>query len=314
MGDLRRRIQEGSQRMMVITLILYYAGWFFTIALAAAGRPFTAALACLLAGISQLVIHYFYNRSGFYREVFLALYAIMIGFFTESLFLNLSITGFTPPGLFESLPPLWIVFLYPLFSLTINGAMHWMMDSKVLQVMIGALAPICYIAGAKVGACLLPRGYGLAYLVIGIAWPLVILSMTTLLKKIEALVESAIQKSTTSSPLYMLYDGKCPICIREARFLMKKNSSLVYIDITTPEFTSLYSVGYDEAMQEMVALEADGTKHVGIDAFHEIYLRRGLLFLAIAMKLPGLEAVWSFFYKLFARNRLKITGRDCSCR
>ncbi|CRX38239.1 DUF2878 family protein [Estrella lausannensis] len=300
--------------MMLITLILYYAGWFFTIALAAAGRPFTAALACLLAGSSQLLIHYFYTRSGYYREIFLALYAVLIGFFAESFFLNVSITGFNPPGLIASLPPLWIVLLYPLFSMTINGAMHWMMNSKILQVIVGGLAPICYIAGAKVGACQLPRGSVAAYIVIGITWPLVILTMTTLLKKIEILVESVFKKSQTPTPLYMLYDGKCPICMRETRFLKKKNSSVVYVDITSPEFTSLFSVNYAEAMQQMVALEADGTKHVGVDAFHEIYLRRGLLFMAIALKLPGLEPIWTFFYKIFAKNRLKLTGRGCDLR
>lgn len=295
--------------MMLITLAIYYAGWFFTIALAAAGRPWWASLASFGAACALLIIHYFSNPKNYYREIFLAFYAILIGFFTESLFLNFSITAFKPEGLVSFLPPLWIVLLYPLFSMTISGAMHWMISYRSVQAFIGVLAPICYIAGEKVGACLLPRGYLAAYLVIGAAWPVVIMTMTALLKKIEALVDASFEKSALNTPLYMLYDGKCPICSKEVRFLKDRDSSLRYIDIADGKFKSFSSIGYEDAMKAMIAVEEGGKIHTGVDAFHEIYLRRRLFFLAIILKLPVFEPLFKLGYSVFAKYRLALTGR-----
>lgn len=171
--------------MMVAALVIYYIGWYLSIAAAALNRPYLAASVGFGAWIIQIIIFYFYDKRIYYSGIYLSVYAFFIGLATESIFLNLSITGFYSEGVLKILPPLWIILLYPLLALTVCNFPNWLKESKWIQAMIGALAPLCYLGGEKAGVCILPRGELVAYLVIGVVWAVIIVGITALSKMIS---------------------------------------------------------------------------------------------------------------------------------
>lgn len=77
------------------------------------------------------------------------------------LFIFLSSTGI----------PLWLMVLWACFAATIRHSLSFLKKSILLQVIIGGLiAPLSYIAGAKLNAVILPYSLLFTYLILSIFW------------------------------------------------------------------------------------------------------------------------------------------------
>lgn len=291
---------------MTFIFLNYYFGWYTTLYLASNQMSLSAALIASLSVLAILIIRYLNNLSKFYRDFFLFFYVINIGLISESLFLHLSITHFNNETFF---PPFWLLLLYPLFFLSIADYLP-LLNKKWLSILCGCMAPISYFLAAKMGACTLPQGIAVTFFVIGVVWSILIFLISGLLKTIESVINESLRKFFYPTSLYMLYDGHCPICSKEVELLKNKPSKLEYIDIASPDFKDFCSVNYKMAMKEIVAIDQDRKIYIGTNAFHEIYLRRGFLFLGILFELPILKRVLTILYKIFAKYRLKLTGRN----
>lgn len=125
--------------------------------------------------------------------------------------------------------------------------------------------------------------------------------------------------SKTDWKAEVFFDGECPLCLREINFIRWLDSSdqLRFTDITSSEF-SPDALGIDmrTLMAEIHGRKASGEIITGVEVFRQLYgnVRRGhFLFgpLAWFSRAPVISHVLDWFYQVFAKNRLKLTGR-CS--
>ena len=109
------------------------------------------------------------------------------------------------------------------------------------------------------------------------------------------------------------YDGDCPLCLREVNMLRRmdrKGQRIQWTDIAAPGFdAAAYGKTFDEFMDRMHGRLADGTWIEGVEVFRQLYAAVGLGPLVALSRLPGVSWAADRAYEVFARNRLRLTGR-----
>ena len=116
-----------------------------------------------------------------------------------------------------------------------------------------------------------------------------------------------------NSKLTFLYDGACPLCLRETNFLKTKDSKKVinFVDISVDYIPQNYKgISYEEAMANLHGILGNGEIIFGVDVLAYSYELVGLGWIYFPTRLPFLSNVIRFFYKYWAKYRLKLTGRD----
>ena len=113
--------------------------------------------------------------------------------------------------------------------------------------------------------------------------------------------------------LTFLYDGACPLCLRETNFLRIKDRSKVinFVDISTnyiPE--NFKNISYKQAMANLHGILDNGEIIFGVDVLAYSYQLVGLGWIYFPTKLPVLSSILRILYKYWAKYRLKLTGRD----
>lgn len=117
----------------------------------------------------------------------------------------------------------------------------------------------------------------------------------------------------------VFYDGGCPICTREMALLRRldRKGRIRFADITAEGFDAA-SVGVPWAalMDRIHGRLADGTLVEGVEVFRRVYTAVGYGVLVAPTRLPGVAQVLDLAYRLFAKNRLRLTGRcaDGACK
>ena len=115
----------------------------------------------------------------------------------------------------------------------------------------------------------------------------------------------------------LLYDGDCPLCSREIRFLERRDRGrgrIQFEDIAEPAFDpSAYGLETREVMARIHGVLPDGTVVAGMEVFRRAYAAVGLGWLMAPTRWPGLRLLADLAYRIFARNRLRLTGRACTC-
>jgi predicted DCC family thiol-disulfide oxidoreductase YuxK len=115
----------------------------------------------------------------------------------------------------------------------------------------------------------------------------------------------------------LLYDGECPLCRREARFLQRRNRHglLAFEDITAPGFDpAIYHSTRQELMGVIHGVYPDGRIVKKVEVFREAYRAIGLGWLLAPTGWPGLHWLADCGYEWFASNRIAIGkwfGRKC---
>ena len=115
----------------------------------------------------------------------------------------------------------------------------------------------------------------------------------------------------------LLYDGECPLCRREARFLERRNRKgwLAFEDISASGFDpTIYGVTHDELMSVIHGVMPDGRIVKKMAVFREAYRAIGLGWILAPTGWPGLRWLADRAYEWFARNRMgigKLLGRPC---
>ena len=111
-----------------------------------------------------------------------------------------------------------------------------------------------------------------------------------------------------------LFDGGCPLCLRETRFLKKKDSSnkINFIDINNDSYNPLLykNISYAEAMSSLHGILENGDIIKGLDVLAYSYELVGLGWVYYPLKIEFLAPLLRLFYQYWAKNRLKITGRS----
>ncbi|MBW2525614.1 MAG: DUF393 domain-containing protein [Deltaproteobacteria bacterium] len=117
----------------------------------------------------------------------------------------------------------------------------------------------------------------------------------------------------------VFYDGQCPLCVREIRMLQRldQRGRIRFTDIAAPQFEpSDYGRRMDELMDRIHGRLPNGRWVEGVEVFRRLYTAVGFGPLVWVSRLPGIAQLLDWGYRLFAENRLRLTGRcapDGSC-
>ena len=111
-----------------------------------------------------------------------------------------------------------------------------------------------------------------------------------------------------------LFDGGCPLCLRETSFLKKKDVSnkINFIDINNDNYNPLLykDISYTEAMSTLHGILENGDIIKGLDVLAYAYKLIGLGWVYYPLKIKFLSPLLRLFYQYWAKYRLKITGRS----
>ena len=113
--------------------------------------------------------------------------------------------------------------------------------------------------------------------------------------------------------LTFLYDGGCPLCLREINFLKAKDTKkfINFVDISINYFPKNFkNISYEQAMGNLHGIVNSGEIIIGVDVLAYSYELVGLGWIYFPTKLPILSKFIRFLYKYWAKYRLKLTGRD----
>jgi predicted DCC family thiol-disulfide oxidoreductase YuxK len=115
----------------------------------------------------------------------------------------------------------------------------------------------------------------------------------------------------------VLYDGQCPFCRLEARWLghLNRSGKLALEDIAASGFDpSQYGVTLPDLMGSLHGVYRDGRQTHGVETFREAYRAVGLGWVLAPTGWPILRPIFDFLYGLFARHRVSVGrmfGRQC---
>jgi len=129
---------------------------------------------------------------------------------------------------------------------------------------------------------------------------------------------AGVSRSTTDWQVEVFFDGECPLCRKEIALLRRwdRRGRIRFVDIAAPDFHPAdYGIDHEQLMAEMHGRLPDGTWIRGVEVFRRLYSAVGLSWLVAVTRWPGIAQTLDWGYRVFARNRLRWTGRcDAACK
>ena len=114
--------------------------------------------------------------------------------------------------------------------------------------------------------------------------------------------------------LTFLFDGGCPLCLRETNFLKSRDISnqIRFIDINCEDYNPILfkNISYSEAMSSLHGILENGEIIKGLDVLSFSYELIGLGWVYYPLKIKFLSPFFRLVYRYWAKNRLQITGRS----
>ena len=125
------------------------------------------------------------------------------------------------------------------------------------------------------------------------------------------------EQSISTSPSWkikLLYDGECPLCVREVNFLKKRDGGrglVEFVDIADDDYSPEANGGVDfeTAMGRIHAVLPDGSLVKNIEVFRRVYETLGMGWVYAVTKLPIVGALANWIYGIWADFRLALTRR-----
>ncbi|MBE9076790.1 DUF393 domain-containing protein [Romeria aff. gracilis LEGE 07310] len=120
--------------------------------------------------------------------------------------------------------------------------------------------------------------------------------------------------STPSWDIELLYDGNCPLCLREVNFLQKKDAGrgiVHFVDIADPDYDPAQhgDVDFETAMGRIHAVLPDGSVVKNVEVFRRVYSALGMGWVYAATQWPIVGPIVDKIYDFWADRRLAMTGR-----
>lgn len=110
----------------------------------------------------------------------------------------------------------------------------------------------------------------------------------------------------------VFFDGDCPLCIREIAMLKRLDvlGRIRFTDIASPTFDpASLGVSWETLMKKIHGRLPSGELVEGVEVFRTLYAAVGFERLVRLSRLPGIAQALDASYELFAKNRLRLTGR-----
>lgn len=292
--------------------LCYTIGWFWCVLFGIHGQSIVAAIGAVFLISLQLYCIKIKDISLYIQDVLLVMFSVPLGALLETFFIQTNLVRYASTN--KMLPPIWIVLLYPLFSLLFNHSLKIIKKNYAASFLFGFLgAPMSYIAGVSLGGLTFPYPFLQTWIMIGICWGLFLCLFTKIANIVEKAAAETLEDRDSKSSFKLLYDGECPICKREICILQKKDgqNKINFIDISSKEFSPFENrnIDYNTAMSQIHAIDGKGNLLVGISAFAAVYANCQLLVASTLLRIPFIKWMLNPLYTLFAKNRLWLTGR-----
>ena len=110
----------------------------------------------------------------------------------------------------------------------------------------------------------------------------------------------------------VFYDGECPLCLREIKMLqwLDRKNNVRFTDIAAADFSAEeYGKTISEFMDEIHGRLPSGEWIIGVEVFRQLYAAVGFKLLVWPSRWPGISQLLDWSYRLFAKNRLRLSGR-----
>lgn len=124
-------------------------------------------------------------------------------------------------------------------------------------------------------------------------------------------------RSDRAPEIRVLFDGECPLCAREVTWLERMDRGrgrIAFEDIADPEFDpGRYGTTLDALMARIHGVIEGERLIEGVEVFRRAYAAVGLGWLVAPTRWPLLRPLAEAAYRIFARNRLRLTGRRAAC-
>lgn len=122
--------------------------------------------------------------------------------------------------------------------------------------------------------------------------------------------------NSANHDIEVFFDGGCPLCRREINVLRRWDwrGKVLFTDISSPGFQAA-AVGMTDGvlMSQLHGRLPDGTWLQGVEVFRRLYAAVGFGPLVVLSRLPLISQLLDWAYAVFARHRLRLTGR-CSAQ
>ncbi len=123
--------------------------------------------------------------------------------------------------------------------------------------------------------------------------------------------------SQTKRPTWqikLLYDGECPLCLREVNFLLKKDAGrglVDFVNISEENYNPQENGGvdYETAMGRIHGVLPNGEVIKNVEVFRRVYETLGMGWIYALTKIPVIGFIANWIYGIWADLRLKVTGR-----
>lgn len=115
-----------------------------------------------------------------------------------------------------------------------------------------------------------------------------------------------------SHEVEVFFDGDCPLCRREIDFLIRrdKHGRILASDIAALNFDAgTLGMTQEDFMKEIWGRLPNGEFIKGVEVFRRLYSAVGFGWMVKVTRVPGIAWCLDRAYSLFARHRLKLTGR-----
>ncbi|MBF2084797.1 thiol-disulfide oxidoreductase DCC family protein [Thermoleptolyngbya sp. C42_A2020_037] len=112
----------------------------------------------------------------------------------------------------------------------------------------------------------------------------------------------------------LLYDGECPLCVKEVNFLRAKDAGrglVEFVDIAAADYDPAQhgGVDFETAMGRIHAVLANGKVIKNVEVFRRVYEVLGMGWIYAITKVPVVGAIANWLYGIWAAWRLRLTGR-----
>ncbi|HAC64174.1 MAG TPA: thiol-disulfide oxidoreductase [Cyanothece sp. UBA12306] len=112
----------------------------------------------------------------------------------------------------------------------------------------------------------------------------------------------------------LLYDGDCPLCLREIRFLQKRDNNrglVAFINIADDNYSPMdhEEIDYATAMGRIHAILPDGTIIKDLEVFQKVYEILGMGWVYAGTKLPIIGSIAQFIYLIWTKLRFPLSRR-----
>ncbi|XP_031481329.1 uncharacterized protein At5g50100, chloroplastic [Nymphaea colorata] len=130
----------------------------------------------------------------------------------------------------------------------------------------------------------------------------------------QKVLEKEQEKPSEKWRIKMLYDGECPLCMREVNMLKEQNErfgTIKFVDISSSNYSPEENEGldYKTVMGRIHAISYDGTVLTDVAAFRRLYEEVGLGWVYAITKYEPIASIADAIYGVWAKYRLQITGR-----